>query len=300
MELQWKLLGDSGRNLAFYRALKKVIVKGRTTVSDIGAGTGFLSFLASRLGARECHLYEYNKEIFEMSKKLAVQNNIKNCRFIAEHSGRVKNPIKTDVVICETLGNFALEENILETLRDAGRFLKPGGVMMPGGLVQYVAPVTSERVHKEIDIWDNIGYEIDFDAMQKAALNNMYVAKIKPADLLDHGRSVQVWDKIDFRKNEKSVRRGQAKWQLHKSAAVYGFAVWWEALLTPGITLSTSPFAPATHWDQIFLPLEKPLFLKKGGLLNLEILSDSRPEVGIHVAWKANGTSMDTARGTAC
>ena len=40
------------------RRCRSVIVKGKTTVADIGAGTGFLGFLAAKLGALRVDLYE--------------------------------------------------------------------------------------------------------------------------------------------------------------------------------------------------------------------------------------------------
>ncbi|NOS68190.1 MAG: hypothetical protein HOO67_07600, partial [Candidatus Peribacteraceae bacterium] len=58
IEFQRLLLGDAIRNDAFIRALKAVIVPGKTTVSDIGSGTGYLSFMAEQMGAKECFLYE--------------------------------------------------------------------------------------------------------------------------------------------------------------------------------------------------------------------------------------------------
>ena len=51
IEYHRTLLADRVRNAAFHAALEKVVVPGETTVADIGAGTGFLGFLAARLGA---------------------------------------------------------------------------------------------------------------------------------------------------------------------------------------------------------------------------------------------------------
>jgi predicted RNA methylase len=37
-----------------------------------------------------------------------------------------------DIVISETLGAFALEENIIENMREGKRVLKPKGTLIPG------------------------------------------------------------------------------------------------------------------------------------------------------------------------
>lgn len=304
IEFQQKLLGDRERNRAFHEALSRVIVKGKTTVADIGSGTGFLSFLASKLGAKTCYLYETSEAMAELSQKLAHKNNVNNCTVVGAHSTQIKSPPKVDVVISETLGNFALEENIIETLADARRFLKPGGVMMPQELRQFAAPVTSKRFIKEIDVWSEIGFGLQFDEAREVALNNMYVWRAEPRDLLP-GAEKQ-WDEIDFRKKNSSRRSGTVSWSVPKATPIYGFCVWWECVLIPGISLSTSPYKTPTHWDQIFLPLIEPFSAAAGDRLDLTIHSDSRYEVGIRVQWEAavltKGKTtvrclMDTQRG---
>ena len=49
IEFHRTMLADAVRNAAFHEALRRVIVPGRTTVADIGCGTGLLAFMASRL-----------------------------------------------------------------------------------------------------------------------------------------------------------------------------------------------------------------------------------------------------------
>lgn len=289
LELQRLLIGDSVRNEAFHSALKKIIKPGVTTVADIGSGTGFLSFLASRLGARGCHLYEYT-DLLRLSKKIARLNSIKNCEFIHAHTRSVKSPPRADVVISETLGNFALEEHIIENMEDAKRFLKPGGILMPSRLKQYVIPVIHPRLTHELDTWKT-PFDVDLSLARQASLNNMYVRRCVKEDLLQGPDAIGMWDEIDFYSRNKSIRSGGAAWHIKKTQRVYGFCIFWECELAPGVLLSTSPYSAPTHWDQIFLPLEKALTVDRGGRLEFSISSDSRYSVGLHVAWTAAVTS---------
>ncbi|MGH6755465.1 MAG: methyltransferase domain-containing protein, partial [Bradyrhizobium sp.] len=128
IELHRKLLGDTARNAAFHDALKALIEPQRSTVLDIGAGTGFLSFLARRLGAKQATLIEYS-DALELAEELARRNRIDGLSFIKAHSSEVRRKIAVDIVVTETLGNYALEENFLETAIDARRFLKADGVI---------------------------------------------------------------------------------------------------------------------------------------------------------------------------
>ena len=83
-----------------------------------------------------------------------------------------------------------------------------------------------------------------------------------------------------------SRREGRVSWPVSTAATVFGFSLWWECALVPGVPISTSPFAPRTHWDQIYLPVLEPLALTPGDELALEIVSETGGgESGIDVIW---------------
>ena len=285
IELHRKLLGDKVRNDALALALKRAIKPG-CSVADLGAGTGFLSFLARRLGAGHCHLYEYSGAL-ELARQLAQANGVEGLTFVEAHSTQVAKPVKADLVVSETLGNFALEEGMLETLADARRFLKPGGTLLPCGLTQFVAPVTSARLQEGIDVWPGVGHGLDLAAARELSLNNMYVRTVLPTDLPGE-RSARTWDEIDFTPQGgaklSSVRTGKASWDAAAvHGTVHGYALWWTATLVPGVTLTTSPYAPATHWEQVYLPLLEPATLTGKDELVLDLSSDTRR--GVEVGW---------------
>jgi protein arginine N-methyltransferase 1 len=112
----------------------------------------------------------------------------------------------------------------------------------------------------------------------------MYVFAIEPKDLLDVPPAS--WDSLEFDGDVDSRRAGQVAWTLAASNTVYGFALWWECTLVPGVVLSTSPFGPRTHWDQIYLPLLEPLTARAGDALALHVSSETGGgESGIDVRW---------------
>ena len=281
------LIADTVRNAAFHAALKAVIKPGITTVADIGAGTGLLGLMASKLGAKAVYLYE-TAEVGAVAERILKANRAKNCDLYACHSTDMLDPPQVDVVVSETLGNYAFEEHMIETLADARkRFLKPGGVMIPSAVTQFVCPVTSDRIHNELTAWDGIGYGLDLSIGKVMSLNNAYVRVLQPGELLDNGSAAVSWDRADFAKDSKSNRKGQAQWRVSKPQTVYGFATWWEATLAPGVILSTSPLAPRTHWEQLYFPLLEPVNLAPGENATLALRSQSSQEGGTHLAWTA-------------
>ena len=281
IEYHRTLIADRVRNQAFEAALRAAIKKGVTTVADIGTGTGLLALIAVKLGAREVFLYEA-AEVAGVAAKVLKANGARNCHLIPCHSTEMVDPSKVDVVVSETLGNYALEEHIIETLADAKkRFLKPGGSLIPCRLEQFVAPVISERVQSEFDAWDTTGF--DLSVAKAMSLNNIYVRTLAAKELLE----AKVWDTIDLGTDGRSSRKGEANWKLKAATSVYGFATWWSAELVPRIMLSTAPDAPRTHWEQLYFPLLQPIAAKAGDTIAVNLRSRTSAEAGTHVAWVA-------------
>lgn len=287
IEYHRTLIADTARNEAFFRALKSVIERGKTVVADIGAGTGLLGLMASKLGAKEVFLFE-TAEVAGVAAQVLKANKAKRCHLIPCHSSEFHDKLSVDVVVSETLGNYALEENIIATLADArARFLRPGGAIIPSRIEQHVAPVVSPRIDTELRAWQRVGQGLDLGVAQTMTLNNAYVRLLKPSELLDSGASSVIWDRIDLARETRAKRKGQAEWRLAKPATVYGFAVWWTAELRPGIELSTAPSAPRTHWEQLYFPLAAPIEAKSREQVGVELRSNSSEDAGTHLAWTA-------------
>jgi protein arginine N-methyltransferase 1 len=285
IEYHRTLVADRVRMDAFRAALASVIVKGQTDVVDVGTGSGVLAFMASRLGARKVYALE-RAEISVVAAKIAKANRLRNVEVIPAHSTELLEPPRVDVVVSETLGNYALEENIIEVMNDASaRYLKPGGTLIPSRIEQSLCPVVSPRVHDELTTWDKIADDLDFSVARVMSLNNAYVRLFKPPELLEGGRAAVVWDRIDLSKRNRLARRGEVEWPISKPATVYGLAVWWNAELAPGISLSTSPLSAPTHWEQLYLPSVAPITLQAGETLVATINTRSSEEGGTEIAW---------------
>jgi protein arginine N-methyltransferase 1 len=294
IEYHRSLIADAGRIAAFERALAKVIREGETVVADIGTGSGVLAMIAAKLGARKVIAYEF-AEIGALAERLIKLNKLRNIELVPMRSTEIIEPERVDVVVTETLGNYALEEFLVETMNDAmARHLKPGGVLIPERLEQMVAPVIASRCRDELVAWERIGRGLDFGPASAMSLNNAYVRTFPPVELLDGGRTAVTWDRLDFRIRNRFARKGTAEWRITAPVAVHGLAVWWSAELVPGVILSTSPLAAPTHWEQLFLPALEPVALKAGETLIASVRSHSSEEGGTDLAW---GFRVRTAKG---
>jgi protein arginine N-methyltransferase 1 len=285
IEYHRTLLADRVRNAAFHEALKGVVKPGETTVADIGAGTGFLGFLAAKLGAKRVDLYE-TADIAAVARKLLRHNRLNKVRIAEVHSTEVATPEPVDVIVSETLGNYPFEENIVETLNDAReRFLKPGGIIIPNTVEQFVCPVVSARFYRQLAVWDEVGYGLDFTPAKTMTLNNIYVRVFAKADLLDGGQAARSWDKLTFSQRNRTTRTGEATWSALKPTTIHGLALWWSAMLVPGVSLATGPLDPATHWEQLYLPVLNPIPLEANHTLAIRLRSTTSYEEGTNLSW---------------
>jgi len=287
IEYHRTLVSDRVRNEAFYAALKAVIRPGETVVADIGAGTGLLGMMAARLGAKEVYLYE-TAEVAGLARDLLKLNKVRNCVLFPCHSTEMENPPRVDVVVSETLGNYPLEEDIVATLKDARkRHLKPKGLMIPRHVRQFVSPVVSDRMHRDLVMWDSVGYGLDFTPARVMSQHNIYVRTLELGELLDGGRASVMWDEIDLTAMPPSNRKGEATFAIKSAETVYGFTIWWTAELAGDVVMSTAPDAPRTHWEQLYLPLLSPIAAKAGERVGISLRSRTTPESGTTLAWTA-------------
>jgi protein arginine N-methyltransferase 1 len=291
IEYHRTLVADRVRVAAFRDALAGLIEKGRSVVVDIGTGTGILAMLAARLGAKKVYAYE-KAEIGAVAERLIKTNRLRNIEVIPARSTEIIDPPRGDIVVSETLGNYALEEFLVETMNDArARHLKPGGILIPRALEQFACPVIAPRVFDELTVWNGVGHGLDFSLARDMSLNNAYVRTFAPRELWDEGRAAAVWDKLDFTVRNRMRRKGVATWRAAQRTTVYGLALWWTAHLTSRVALSTSPLEPATHWEQLYFPALEPMTVERGEELSANLRSHSSEEGGTELAWTLSVSS---------
>ena len=137
-------------------------------------------------------------EIIDLSELIARNNQIHNLTFHkhSSHAAKKSEIQKTDIVVTETLGSHALEENLIENMRDAKRFLKPpqkdkngqliSGILIPGKLFQYIAPVSGVTCFQQLNTtWDQLPlqFQVDLNPAKRISLSNMFQKLVPPTDI---------------------------------------------------------------------------------------------------------------------
>lgn len=259
---------DPRRTVPLQKAIDEVVKRG-DVVCDIGAGLGLLSFFALSAGAKRVYAIDSDEESIDVAISFARKHGVSDrISFVKSHSADVWLPEKADVIICETVGSAAFDENILATLHDAKkRFLKPKGAVIPAVVELRGAPAAFGRSISKKGMID--------------------IAAVAPKGLLADPKTIaRVVSAGPF----GTMVHSKKTFTIKKEGVFSGIAVWPVVQWSRGIVTDASPHSPLTHWKQCVLP-EKKVRVKNGDRIAFELImgpDPSNPYDRTEILWKAN------------
>lgn len=243
------MVSDSNRTPLIQKAIEKCVKPGMS-VLDLGCGTGILTLMALKQGAKTIYACEIDPKALRFAKKkIAKEGFTERVVFFDQLSSEIQLPEKVDVILCELVGSLAFNENILPFINDARtRFLKKRGVIIPQRLSLYAAP---------------LHLEIQNTPREKNSFHHFpfIITQIKPGSLLS--KEINLID-VDFLKSDFMGIDCEQKFTISKKSVLTGFGGWMIVTWVKGLTTNTSPASPLTHWKQAYLPLAKPKGINPG------------------------------------
>lgn len=285
------MIRDSIRVAAYRGAIERCCA-GRS-VLEIGCGTGILSIFAARAGARRVVAIE-ESEIAAVARRMFAANGcadsvdlrLGNSRDIA-----IDEP--AEVIIHEILGNDPLSENLLVYLDDARqRLLAPGGRLIPHRLeiacvgIELEEPPAIDRDRAAGETRQlAAAYGLSFEPLI-AALEETPPTRFPRRLTFPSGepfkapiltRESQLWD-LDLQRppDEDLGRSRTIPLTVKKPGRLGAILVFFHAHLDEHAVLSTSPFAPPTHWGWDVRPLSKEVAVGPGDAVELAVGTEVR------------------------
>ena len=272
------MVRDSVRVMSYRRAIERHC-PGRTVV-EIGCGSGILSIFAARAGARRVIAIE-ESQIADLAAEMFRANGVADRVELRRANSRdVSLDERADVILHELLGSDPFSENMLPFIEDAReRLLAPNGRLIPSVLevccVGFEVPDRPypDRGRAGAELLELEGlYGLDFSAFRRfleadpgvfrRPLGNLGETQFEPRILTDEaqlyrldlaaGAPLEVAPRQDLRL--RAIRAG----------TLGGVLVYFRAHLDEETSLTTSPFAPRTHWPWDARPLDRLLAVESG------------------------------------
>ncbi len=293
------LIADERRLQPFQSAIESVVCPG-DVVADVGCGTGILTLLACRAGARRVYAIDEGS-IIELARLVTEQNGYADrVTFINHLSTRARLPEPVDVIVSETIGNYGAEELILPTLRDAcRRWLKPGGKIIPQALDLYCVPITWPEDEPALSVWRQPVCGFDLSSALSFAVNQQYPHRLSPQHVLAEERCYCRVDLTPATLGGDALPKvaGTVSFRVAQPGVMHGIGGWFKAWLTESIVLTNSPYEPPTSWGHRCLPIAEPCPVAVGDEVEVTLRAVGGGSVLCwDVTWRGVGGASKTFR----
>lgn len=273
----FNMLNDHDRIAAFANAIKTLDLENKT-VLDIGAGTGILSMLSAKQGARHVYACEAMLPIANVANSIVAKNGCqKNITVIPKLSHDLQIgkdiPGRIDVLISETIDCGFVGEGFLSALAHARQhLLKTDAICVPQHFLLKGGLLSSETIYHLNRVDTTLGFDVsDFN---KFASKSYFPVRLNtwPYSVLSEINTLIDVDltSASFQPSEKTI-----SFAINQTGELHGVVFWFDVTLVPGIVISNSPQNTRSHWMQAFACFDKPKWVKRGEKIDLQLTMDT-------------------------
>lgn len=159
------MLNDESRNGIYDQAIRAAVGED-TTVLDIGTGSGLLSMMAARAGARHIYTCEAETVIAEKAREIIDRNGFADRITVFPHMSThlkvgVDIPERADVLVSEIVDTGLLGEGVVSSVQHArDHLLKVDARIIPCRATVYGVLLESEALHQQNHVSTASGFDV--------------------------------------------------------------------------------------------------------------------------------------------
>jgi len=273
------MLNDIRRNDAFERAICKAVEKEGpdARILDIGTGSGLLSMMAARAGARNIVSCERIPVIAETAERIVARNGYESqIRVVNKSSTQIvvgkDIERRADILISEILSSDLLAEDVLGTFEDAhARLLREGATIIPRAATAAGCLVESDVLSDYAFVGNVSGFDLSpFGALaaQRLPVHGTMTSWRRLSDDIDLLR-------IDLSAREHLAETRKLPIPVLKDGVAVGVVQWMNVDLADGVAVSNHPDEHSDGgWLQILHTFPQPISVAAGEQLDVMVGHD--------------------------
>ncbi len=274
------MVNDEPRNRIFEETLKRAINKD-SVVLDIGAGTGLLSLMAARAGAKRVIACEANPTLAELAREVVKKNGYSDRIQILNKSSQQIDPAvdffhgeKPNLLVAEIFDTVVIGEGALQTFEHARcHLLSDDAVIIPSRADLCAGLIQSERLWREGAADDASGFNLS--ALNRFRPDTVVLeAASFEGELLSDDFVIFPFDFTGKAKPEPMHK--QIDVAVTRDGICHGVVYWIKLYMDDELTLDNRPDfgdinaqAYCEHWYQEVKLLVPPVEVKQGMTLRI-------------------------------
>jgi protein arginine N-methyltransferase 1 len=266
------MIADRVRLDAYVHALERVITP-QSVVLDIGAGTGIMSLLACKLGARRVYAIEPSS-LAQLIPEAARDNGFEDrIVLLQQRSTEVTLPELADVIMSDLRGVLPPFKGHFADIADArARFLAADGHLIPCNDTLFAAVVTASRLFERTrSPWQGESYGLKLGSALRFLENIWRRHNAAPEDVLSEPTA---WARLDYMTIGDLRVRGSGTSTITRDGTAHGLLAWFDTQLTEGVGFSTRPGTLETVYGQGFFPWPCAVTVQAGDIVTFELRAD--------------------------
>jgi len=273
------MIADRVRLDAHAEALRRVVTPS-TVVVDIGAGTGIMSLLACKFGARRVYAVEPSPAVQLLVEAARDSGYADRIVVLQRRSNEVTLPERADVIVSDLRGVLPPFRTHFADIVDAReRLLAKGGRLVPATDTVWIAPVSAQEAFEERRRpWQDRDGLVLRSAL-RVLDSSPFKHRARPEDLL--GPAAR-WADIDYQRITSFALRGAGSCNVARAGTAHGLLAWFDTVLVEGVEYSNAPGTVDGIYGQFLFPWPEPISLQEGDSVAFDVRADP---IGGDILW---------------
>ncbi len=266
----YAMLNDGARNAAIEAAISSLDLKGKTVV-EIGAGSGIISILFARAGAKRVIACEMNHAMAQVAIETIYREGLSERIALLPMSSTMAidqglMPQNPDVIFTETVDCGVIGEGYHAIAADIRRIAGPETVIIPGEIRQHGMLISSGIIYGQNHVGEIFG--VDMAPLNAYATSGYFPtrAECHGFEALTGAELVRVYDYA------RPIRPRETPMTVTRDGLAHGVLSWFE--LQMGAHVVTNAPGGRSHWHQAFHPFAEPMSVREGETVRILIDDD--------------------------